>query len=166
MLIVGVDPGCYGALAWLQTGILVRVEDMPILKIRRGKTDKVEVDGYLLSRMLSDHRADLVLIEQVGGLPGQSASAAFNFGRAAGAVEYQAMALGMRVERVAPQVWKKALRLNQGKDAARALAARMWPGKAGLFARVKDDGRAESALIAEYGRRTYGESDVGTSVFA
>ena len=81
-------------------------------------------------------------------------------------MEYQAMALGMRVERVAPQVWKKALRLNQGKDAARALAARMWTAKAGLFARVKDDGRSEAALIAEYGRRTYGETDVRASVFA
>jgi crossover junction endodeoxyribonuclease RuvC len=34
------------------------------------------------------------------------------------------------------------------KDAARAEAIRRWPGQAQLFARVKDDGRAEAALIA------------------
>lgn len=166
MLIIGVDPGAYGALAWLHAGRLVRIEDMPILKIRRGKTDKAEVDGYLLSRMLSDHKADILIVEQVGGISGQSASAAFNFGRAAGAVEYQAMAVGMRVERAPPQTWKKALRLNPGKDAARAMATRLWVDKADLFRRVKDDGRAEAALIAEYGRRTYGETDARASVFA
>jgi crossover junction endodeoxyribonuclease RuvC len=33
------------------------------------------------------------------------------------------------------------------KDAARSNAIRRWPAKADLFARVKDDGRAEAALI-------------------
>jgi crossover junction endodeoxyribonuclease RuvC len=44
------------------------------------------------------------------------------------------------------------------KDAARSEAIRCWPGKAGLFARVKDDGRAEAALIAVAGlKREAGE---------
>jgi hypothetical protein len=33
-------------------------------------------------------------------------------------------------------------------DAARSEATRRWPAKAALIARVKDDGRAEAALIA------------------
>jgi crossover junction endodeoxyribonuclease RuvC len=37
------------------------------------------------------------------------------------------------------------------KDAARSEAIHRWPAKAGLFARVKDDGRAEAALIAVAG---------------
>jgi hypothetical protein len=37
------------------------------------------------------------------------------------------------------------------KDAARSEAIRRWPDKARLFARVKDDGRAEAALIAVAG---------------
>lgn len=32
-------------------------------------------------------------------------------------------------------------------------AVRRWPAKAGLFARVKDDGRAEAALIALSGMK-------------
>jgi crossover junction endodeoxyribonuclease RuvC len=37
---------------------------------------------------------------------------------------------------------------DRAKDAARGAAIARWPAKAALFARVKDDGRAEAALIA------------------
>jgi len=37
------------------------------------------------------------------------------------------------------------------KDAARSEAIRRWPTKGALFARVRDDGRAEAALIAVAG---------------
>jgi hypothetical protein len=39
------------------------------------------------------------------------------------------------------------------KDMARGEAIRRWPGRAGLFARGKDDGRAEAALIGIAGLR-------------
>ena len=54
-----------------------------------------------------------------------------------------------------PATWKRAVGLPAGregaKDAARSEAIRRWPAKAGLFARVKDVGRAEAALIAVAG---------------
>ena len=53
-----------------------------------------------------------------------------------------------------PQRWKKALSLGQGKDAARARASQLLPAHAHYWQRVKDDGRAEAALIAVYGQRT------------
>jgi crossover junction endodeoxyribonuclease RuvC len=37
------------------------------------------------------------------------------------------------------------------KDAARSEAIRRWPDKAAWFARVKDHGRAEAALIGRAG---------------
>ncbi len=152
MRVLGVDPGAYGAVALLEGGRLLDVADMPILKIKRGKGEKAEVDGYSLAALLRGLSVDVAYVEQVGGMTGQSASAAFNFGRAAGAVEYTLKALGVRVELVAPQTWKRNLKINPGKDGSRAAAMRLWPDKAELFKRVKDDGRAESALIAEYGR--------------
>jgi hypothetical protein len=91
-----------------------------------------------------------VVVEQVGGMTGQSASAAFNFGRAAGAPEYIAKALKIRVELVSPVTWKKALQVNPGKDGSRAMAQRLWPAMAHHFERKKDDGRAEAALIAHW----------------
>lgn len=153
MRIVGVDPGCYGALALLVDGKLDRVLDMPILKIRRGKSDKAEVEAFQLATWLCEAAPDVVCVEQVGGIPGQSAPAAFNFGRAAGAPEYIAKAFGIRVEMTPPANWKRALKLNTGKDAARAAAMRLFPASAEQFKRVKDDGRAEAALIAYWFQR-------------
>ena len=152
--IAGIDPGCYGALALLIGDRLSNVVDMPVLKVRRGKSDKAEIDGYALGRLFAAMRPDIVVVEQVGGMTGQSASASFNFGRAAGAPEYAAKALGLRVEFVHPIRWKRALAINSGKDGSRHAAMRLWPGHADRFSRVKDDGRAEAALIAEWFRRT------------
>ena len=84
MRLVGIDPGSLGALALLDGGRLVDVADMPIVKVRRGKTDKSELEGYELARLLRRWDARLGVIEAVGGMTGQSASAAFNFGRPPG----------------------------------------------------------------------------------
>jgi len=151
--ILGVDPGALGALALIVDGILTDVVDMPMLRVRRGKTDKAEVDGYTLADILRKMAPDVAYVEQVGGLPGQSASAAFNFGRAAGAVEYTLKTLGVRVEMIAPASWKKSMKLNGGKDDSRAMAMRLWPASAADFKRKMDNDRAEAALIAEYGRK-------------
>ena len=154
MTIVGVDPGCSGALARVgRDGYLYPyVSDMPVLRVRRGKTDKAEVDGYAVAELLRSwdraHKIETVVIERVGGVMGQAAGASFNFGRATGVVEGVAKALGFRVETVPPATWKKALGLRGGKDESRAAAIRRWPKFHDLFARKKDDGRAEAALIA------------------
>jgi crossover junction endodeoxyribonuclease RuvC len=148
--IVGVDPGAHGGVALLVDGRLERAVDMPAIEVRRGKSDKAEVDGYALATLLREMQPAVVVVEQVGGIQGQSASAAFNFGRAAGAPEYIAKALGIRVEHVTPMRWKKALGLNAGKDGSRAMAMRLWPSLAALFARKKDNDRAEAALLAHW----------------
>jgi coenzyme F420-reducing hydrogenase alpha subunit len=51
----------------------------------------------------------------------------------------------------------------RSKDASRAEAIRRWPGHAALFARVKDDGRAEDALIAVAMRRNFIPALLGKS---
>lgn len=159
MRIIGVDPGCTGALALLSDGILTDVVDMPVLSVRRGKTDKNEVDGLNLVALLHCWQADVGVIEQVGGMTGQSASAAFNFGRAAGAAEYIMIALGLRLVRVPPQTWKKRLGVRGDKDNSLIAAKRLWPAMAHKFARKKDDGRAESALVGHWYNLMNGGSD-------
>ena len=154
--VLGVDPGAYGALALLERGALSCVHDMPIFTVQRGKTNKAEVDGYRLGTLLRDLDPDLVVVELVGGMTGQSPSAAFNFGRAAGAAEYCAKALRYSVTLVPAATWKRSFRLRggkEGKDDSRALACSLWPARAEWFARKKDDGRAEAALIAAWGAR-------------
>lgn len=137
---------------------------MPVVCVRRGKSDKREVSGHELAALLRSWDAEVGVIEQVGGITGQSASAAFNFGRAAGAVEYTMTALGLRLVRVAPVTWKKRLGVKPGKDDSRLAAMRLWPTMAACFSRKKDDGRAEAGLIGHWYNLTNGASNV--DVFA
>ncbi len=51
---------------------------------------------------------------------------------------------------VPPAKWKPAMDLTKDKTASRQMAQNMFPDQADLFKRVKDDGRAEAALIAYY----------------
>jgi hypothetical protein len=133
---------------------------MPRLMIRRGKSDKAEVDGYALGHLLREYGADVLFVELVGGMTGESASSSFNFGRAAGAPEYAAKALGLRVERVPPTVWRRDLNVKNGKDGSVERASTLWPAMSHRFAAIHGngpqavrEGRAEAALIAEWGRR-------------
>ena len=151
MRILGVDPGGSGALALLSTDLVVM--DMPVYRVTRGKSAKAELGVHELVEILKRWAPNVCWFEQVGGIPGQSASAAFNFGRIAGACEALVKATGAQFHPVPPATWKRAMGLRGGKDDARAMAQRLWPSAAAEFRRVKDDGRAEAALIAEYGRR-------------
>jgi hypothetical protein len=49
---------------------------------------------------------------------------------------------------VTPATWTKAVGRVAGKDASRMRAMELFPSKADLFKRAKDDGRADAALIA------------------
>ena len=52
-----------------------------------------------------------------------------------------------------PGTWKKAMKVaggREGKEQCRALALQLFPACAASFARKKDQGRAEAALLALY----------------
>ena len=152
MKILGVDPGASGALALLASDLVV--VDMPTFSVKRGKTAKAEIDIPSLVEVLRRWQPDVCYFEQVGGIQGQSASAAFNFGRAAGACEAIVKASGARFCFIAPATWKRAMGLAKlGKDESRAMATNMFPDNAADWRLKKHDGRAEAALLAEYGRR-------------
>ena len=99
-------------------------------------------------------------VEYVGARPGEGAVGAFAFGRSRGVIEGVLGALAIPVTFIAPAAWKRTIGIPPGKegakDAARAEAIRRWPEHAALFARKKDDGRAEAALIAVAGLKREG----------
>ena len=153
-IVLGVDIGRYGAIAAVRIdGSLFDVEDMPIL--HDGPANRASVNAPLLADILARWHAGAAFVEYVGARPGEGAVGAFAFGRSRGVIEGACGALGLAVTFITPPVWKRAVGIPPGKDgakdAARAEAIRRWPDKAGLFARVKDDGRAEAALIAVAG---------------
>lgn len=100
---------------------------------------------------------DTFVIEQVGGMPSQSAPAAFTFGYGVGLLTAFAIAAGMRIERVAPSSWKAALRVPADKRAARARASEILPAWSHLWPLQKHDGRAEAAMLAHWGWLTRGK---------
>ncbi len=154
MRIMGVDPGGKGAMAIVHGTDLIAVADMPVFQVTRGKGAKAELDVFGFCDFMETWTPAVVFFEQVGGITGESASAAFNFGRIAGAAEALCKAHGARFQFVAPHIWKKHMRLTgTAKDDARLMATNRWPSQHKAFARKMDDGRAEAALLAEYGRQ-------------
>ncbi len=98
---------------------------------------------------------------------GSSSFTDFGLGRGMGIWEGICAGLKLKRERVSPLSWKPkivghveapadlnpARRKGLVKEAARLKALQLFPGFAHALTRKSDDGRAEAALIAEYGRR-------------
>lgn len=151
MIVFGVDPGFGGAIAELypDTGKLF-VHDMPTVPGQKGK---VELNCHAVLDLLTTDGSQpaTVWLEKVGARPGQGVSSMFRFGSQLGAIEMAVAACGHQLRWVTPSKWKAHFGLTADKGAARKVAMERFPAVASMFARVKDDGRAEAALIALYG---------------
>jgi crossover junction endodeoxyribonuclease RuvC len=90
-------------------------------------------------------------VERVAARPGQGVASMFGFGVSYGLLRGVLTAKLIPVTLVTPQEWKRGTRTPAAKDAARARASEVFPGYADFWARKKDDGRAEAALIAHFG---------------
>lgn len=148
--IIGIDPGKTGAIAMLDDdGELITMDDMPAI----GKHVSVALLKNIFHECQKCAEPRLgervtCVIEDVYSSPQMGVTSAFSFGRSKGAVEAMAAGLGMRLVYVTPAKWKKDMSLTKNKGHSRALATQRWPADAELFKRVKDDGRAEAALVA------------------
>ena len=148
-MIVAIDPGYKGAIAWLtDDGRLVDVADMPAAKAG-GKTRLVASEIAIL---LNERGPDTsyVIIEATGARPGQGVTSMYNFGYGCGVLEGVCAGLYLPYFHVTPQTWKRQLGVGADKDACRALAQKLWPEAADRFRRVKDDGRADAALLGRW----------------
>lgn len=148
------DPGIKGAFALCGDGALT-IRDMPTYTKKAGarNSDRRFISmGGVLEVVRDAHflGCDTLLIEDVGGLPGQSAAGAFVFGHGVGWVEMAALAQGMAVERVKAAIWKMRLRVPADKRAARAKASEIMPQHAHWWPNKGHDGRAEAALLGLY----------------
>jgi crossover junction endodeoxyribonuclease RuvC len=92
----------------------------------------------------------MVALEKVASRPAQGVVSVFKFGMAYGAAIAICERLG-NWSTVTPQAWKKALGLSKDKAESLELARNLWPDAP--LSRVKDNGRAEALLIAEWLRR-------------
>lgn len=148
MMIVGVDPGFGGGVAFYN-GSDLEVHDMPIFKNPKGKT---ELNLHALGSLLVPRsERNIAVVEQVAAMTKQGVSSVFRFGQGYGALQMALTGHGYEIHYVTPAVWKKHFRLSPDKGVSRSLASQRFPAQAKAFERVKDDGRAEAALIALYG---------------
>lgn len=158
-IVVGIDPGVTGAIAILaRHGTLINLWDMPTITDKGGKQ---HVNPVELAKILMTAGKAAVRLEQVNAMPGRpnkpgearrsmGATGAFNFGRNYGTIIGVVQALGMQLELVTPQAWKKSAGLvGTAKDYARTKAIQLYPNaQLGL---KKHIGRADAILIARYG---------------
>lgn len=155
-LILGIDPGLYGALALYDPAThALQVFDVPTLNVGKGKTRKNIVDEYALARAVDDVAAQVsaVWLEKVGTRPGEGPVGAFSFGHTYGLIRGVCVANFLTIEDVTPQKWKGALGVLADKDHARRRASALLPRSAHLWPLKKHADRAEAALIAIYGAR-------------
>ena len=147
-VVLGIDPGLSGGFAWLGDGPL-KTFPFPSVKAAKGR----EANWALIADALDFNPViDHAFIERVGAMPNQGSSSGFKFGFNAGGVRGMVAMLRVPVTYIIPTTWKKFHKLPASKDASRARASELFPANAHEFARVKDDGVAEAALIAYYGR--------------
>lgn len=127
-------------------GHLIEVADMPIVEVRGKKRVSAQGVNAIFERRI----VSLVVIEGIHAFSKGSVSSMLAFGYAAGLLEGVAAGQGYPVEIVRASVWKRKAAAPADKGAARQMAARLWPGAADQFKRVKDDGRADAALLARW----------------
>jgi crossover junction endodeoxyribonuclease RuvC len=150
------DPGLSGALAFYDTTAdTFAIHDMPLNRLTRNGKAKNELDLYELARIVDAAQPERAFVEKVGSMPGQGVSSMFAFGKSAGAILGIIAANFIPVHEVAPTTWKRGVGIptGSGKDASRVLISNLYPKQSALFSRVKDNGRADAALIALWGSR-------------
>ena len=137
--IIGIDPGATGAIAMIQP--MVEVWDMPA----------TPHDLATLMRTF-DANTTRVYVEEVHSMPGQGVASTFKFGKGYGEIIGVLATLGLGYRAISPAGWKRAMGLQRAEKAdSRRKAQELYPTAS--LARVKDHGRAEALLIAEWGRR-------------
>jgi crossover junction endodeoxyribonuclease RuvC len=168
-IIVAIDSGASGAVAIFDTdsNTLIDVRDLPVDHIQVGKSIRSRVSRWNLLELLRGAKGAEAIIERPEGRPlrytdkatGRSASRTpgaqgmLSMGENFGCCLMALTAAEMIVTEVRPGVWKRALGVKAAKDDSRRRAQELFPAHAALFARVKDDGRSEAALLAYYHAR-------------
>lgn len=159
---MGIDAGLNGALAVYTPNAFnnlyqLQIADMPTMPKISGF--KSEVDATALAELVRGvylwiHTA---LLETPHSMPRDGHVGAFSFGRSLGVVQGVLAANGVNTVATLPAIWKAQMRLSTDKQKSLDLAIKTFPNHAHLFARKKDDGRAEAALLAYLAYKTFGE---------
>ena len=148
--ILGIDPGLNGGLALLCGDELAAIP-MPVLTLN----GKGEIDLAAVRATLAAWDPNHAWIEQQQSMPRQGVASSFRTGQNYGDLRGFLVGRMLPFSIVRPAVWKKAMSVPADKAAAIAIATRTFPAFSHLWSKRKDDGVAEAALIAAYGRQRF-----------
>ena len=152
MIVMAIDPGLSGAIAVFRytDHELMGIFDTPTHELTRNGKAKRQVSASGLAGIFTAYKPHHVVVEKVSAMPGQGVTSMFSFGRSLGVIEGILAAFEIPATYVMPSVWTKGIGRGLGKDASRARACELFPQHQKMFARVKDDGRADAALIGAW----------------
>ena len=166
-MFIGIDPGGTGAIALYVPPIkarkgapavphFLRVWDMPVNEITVNKTKRKRIDVIGLEQVFDNicliDEPKMVVVEQVGGMPGQASGFAFGFG--VGALHAVLTLKRIRFEVVPPSKWKKDVKAPKDKKEAAYRAEEIFPDNRDLWRTLKGNreslrhDRAEAVLLA------------------
>lgn len=164
MIVLGIDIGLTGAVAAVHPNGTASVHDIPTVA-DGGKGRRICGRGLLLllRELVAADRAALVLFEDVRARPmgngsghGNTMHSQGSLMRSRGIVEAAIDIARFDVCIVQPATWKRWHGLlKTEKGASLDLARSLYPALAGDLKRKKDHNRAESLLIAHYGKEDH-----------
>lgn len=151
-LIIGIDPGSSGGIAWQTLGKREYADAT--------KLPDTEADVAALFRELMTREANwFAYLERVGATPQMGRTSAFTFGRSYGFVRGILIGLAIPFIEVTPVKWQAEFGLRQGKKLGQGDVEKhnAIKGKAQqLFPALKiTHSKAAALLIAEYGAKQY-----------
>lgn len=141
MIILGIDPGQSGGVAWLVT------EDSARYAAVRMPETEADFVQCLIDRGVLESES-MAFVESVHSMPKQGVSSSFKFGQNYGMIRGVLAALSIRREFVSPQKWQRAMScMTRGdKTVSKRRAQELFPHLHVTHA------VADALLIAEYGR--------------
>jgi len=152
-VIIGIDPGLDGGIAILDGWSIELLETVPTET--KGGFIKRQVDAQKLGNILRAYPDAVCYLERVASRPGQGVGSVFSFGDTYGCIRGVLGALNIPTYMVAPQTWKKELKISSKEDSLKAIKE-LYPD---LQWRKKDHNLAEAILIAMYGMKEREKND-------
>src|SRR3990167_3458314 len=129
-VILGIDPGLDGGLCLMSPNGILPPLILGTIPIPTLPGDKRLIDLPLLRQQILDYAPDIVILEQVGSMPGQGVTSMFSFGYSFGAIQGLLVGLQIPVRLVRPQEWQrvafKGIPATLNKPST-LLAPRLWP---------------------------------------
>lgn len=185
--ILGIDPGLDGALVLLSpAGEFIERHVMPVIetvkittKRKTGKKSrevKRRLDVPALNLIFHDlrERVEVVVLEQVASRPEQGVASTFKFGFVAGATEALVIAHNLRLHKVVPVVWSKAMAEGiitadeifaglEPKDKTKKIVKHLFPSldlRETMRCKNPHGGIVDALALAEYGRRLLNKGEI------